>query len=158
MLKIRLAACALSVCMLGATPAIAGTCPSDWPAATADQIRAAMESPSFEGRGRNKKGKYTYRSFHKKIGPDTYAVSVVSIWGPKKSDKYPNNGTFVIEDGVVVMDWVIKDDWIDGASEAFTDGEGNWCFHSYDDQFGDDNVTGVFVEGDPFGLEPGLPR
>ena len=114
-----------------------------------------MESPTFESYGRNKEGKYLYRSFHEKVGDDTYIFSVISIWGMKK---YPNNGTFIIKDGVVEVDWAIKDDWIDGESEAFTDGEGNWCFHSYDDQFGDDHVIGVFIDGDPFDLESGLPR
>lgn len=164
MLKIRLAACALSVCMLGATPAIAGTCPSDWPAATLDQFRAALESPTFESYGRNKWGKYLYRSFHKKIGDDTYIASAVSIWGPKKSDKYPINLIFTIKDGGSYDDWfpddvAERDGWIDGDSEAFTDGEGNWCFYAYDERYGDDHVIGVFIDGDPFDLESGLlPR
>ena len=158
MLKIRLAACALSVCMLGATPAIAGTCPPDWPAATLDQLRAALESPTFESYGRDKHGKYMYRSFHKKIGDDTYQASAVSIWGSKK---YPINLIFTIKDGGSYDDWfpddvAERDGWIDGESEAFTDGEGNWCFYSYDEQYGDAHVIGAFTDGDPFDLESGL--
>lgn len=161
MLKIHLAACALSVCMLGATPAIAGTCPSDWPAATADQLRAAHESPTYESYGRNKHGKFIFRAFHKKIGDGIYILSAVSIWG---RDKYPINGTEIInKDGTVNIDWypddvAEKDGWIDGNYEAFTDGEGNWCFYSYNEQYGDEHDMGAFTDGDPFDLESGLPR
>ena len=159
MLKIYLAACALSVCLLGATPAIAGTCPPDWPAATLEELRAAHESPTFESYGRNKHGKYLFRAFHKKIGDDTYQISAVSIWGMKK---YPINAIETHKDGGgETTDWFPDDvaereGWIEGDFEAFTDGEGNWCFYAYDEQYGDDHVIGIFIDGDPFDLESGL--
>ena len=105
----------------------------------------------------------SFERFIKKIGDDTYIISAISIWGRKKSDKYPINATEINKDGAVYIDWypedvAEKDGWIDGDYEAFTDGEGNWCFYSYSDRSGDDHVIGVFTDGDPFDLESGLPR